>query len=648
MYRMEKRVLITGGAGFIGSHVAIRLGVNFPSYKIIILDKLDYCSSLKNLVPLRHLLNVKFVEGDIRSADLLRHLIKSENIDTVLHFAAQSHVDNSFGNSFEFTKNNIEGTHVLLESCRLSQTVRRFVHVSTDEVYGESSYDLNSSNTENGSLLAPTNPYSATKAGAEMLVMAYGRSYNLPFIITRGNNVYGPNQYPEKAIPKFSVLAKHGREIPIHGDGLATRSYMHVEDAAAAFDVILHEGEIFHIYNIGAHEERTVLSVAQDICRVLGRDPDETITHVRNRAFNDRRYFIDCSKLHALGWRQQKTWYAGLAETVAWYSTQDLESYWGSIESALVPHPVLSTNAITNVEHESQSSTNESLQDPIFLIYGRTGWIGGMLGSLLAERGCEYYYGSARLYDRGALKEDILRCRPTHILNAAGITGRPNVDWCETHKREVVQSNVLGTLTLIDLAKSMDIHVTNFATGCIYSYDDDHAVGGPGFTETDVPNFRGSYYSYTKAVVEDLIQQYDNVLQLRLRMPIDSNLQNPRNFIYKIANYAKVVNVPNSMTVLDELVPLAIDGAIRKLTGIYNFTNPGVISHNEVLELYREYYDSSFTWENFSLEEQSKILAAPRSNNMLDTTKLKLAFPGVLDIKTSLKRYVFNKAKARK
>ena len=592
---------------------------------------------------------MKFVEGDIRSADLLRHLIQSENIDTVLHFAAQSHVDNSFGNSFEFTKNNIEGTHVLLESCRLSQTVRRFVHVSTDEVYGESSYDLNSSNTENGSLLAPTNPYSATKAGAEMLVMAYGRSYNLPFIITRGNNVYGPNQYPEKAIPKFSVLAKHGREIPIHGDGLATRSYMHVEDAAAAFDVILHKGEIFHIYNIGAHEERTVLSVAQDICRLLDRDPDETITHVRNRAFNDRRYFIDCSKLYALGWCQQKTWYAGLAETVAWYSTQNLESYWGSIESALVPHPVLSANAtITNVEHESQSSTNESLQDPIFLIYGRTGWIGGMLGSLLAERGCEYYYGSARLHDRGALKEDILRCRPTHILNAAGITGRPNVDWCETHKREVVQSNVLGTLTLIDLAKSMDIHVTNFATGCIYSYDDDHAVGGPGFTETDVPNFRGSYYSHTKAVVEDLIQQYDNVLQLRLRMPIDSNLRNPRNFIYKIANYAKVVNVPNSMTVLDELVPLAIDGAIRKLTGIYNFTNPGVISHNEVLELYREYYDSSFTWENFSLEEQSKILAAPRSNNMLDTTKLKLAFPGVLDIKTSLKRYVFNKAKACK
>ena len=561
-----------------------------------------------------------------------------------MHFAAQSHVDNSFGNSFEFTKNNIEGTHVLLEACRLAKTVTRFVHISTDEVYGESSYELNISNTEHETILAPTNPYSATKAGAEMLVMAYGRSYDLPYIITRGNNVYGPNQYPEKAIPKFSILTKLRQKIALHGDGLATRSYMHIEDAAFAFDVILHKGETKNIYNIGAHEERTVLSVAQDICRLQGCDPSAFITHVRDRAFNDRRYFIDCTKLLALGWRQNKSWSEGLAETVQWYSTQNLESYWGNIASALEPHPTtLLVNAIrdSSCPKKLSDSKKEEAPKPVFLIYGRTGWIGGMLGRLLQKQGHEYYYGAARLHDKAALQEDIRRCQPTHILNAAGITGRPNVDWCETHKLEVVQTNVLGTLTLIDLAKSMSIHVTNFATGCIYSYDDDHPIGGPGFTEADVPNFQGSYYSRTKAMVEDLIQQYDNVLQLRLRMPIDSNLQNPRNFIYKIANYPKVVNVPNSMTVLDELVPLAVDGAIRKLTGIYNFTNPGVISHNEVLELYKEYYDSSFTWENFSLEEQSKILAAPRSNNMLDTTKLQLAFPGILDIKTSLMRYVF-------
>ena len=215
------------------------LDITHARAQIIIFDKLDYCSSLKNVESVRHFLSVKFVKGDLRSVDLLNHIFACEKIDVVLHFAAQSHVDNSFGNSFEFTKNNIEGTHVLLESVRLAGTVSRFVHVSTDEVYGESSFETDASNTEHASLLAPTNPYSATKAGAEMLVMAYGRSYGLPYIITRGNNVYGPNQYPEKAIPKFAILAMKGKQIAMHGDGMATRSYMHVDEAASAFDVIV-------------------------------------------------------------------------------------------------------------------------------------------------------------------------------------------------------------------------------------------------------------------------------------------------------------------------------------------------------------------------------------------------------------------------
>ena len=266
--------------------------------------------------------------------------MKSERIDTVMHFAAQTHVDNSFGNSFAFTENNIIGTHVLLESSKILGTIRRFLHVSTDEVYGESSYELNEANTERTSLLEPTNPYSASKAGAEMLVMAYGRSYNMPFVITRGNNVYGPHQFPEKAIPKFIMLARAKRNIPIHGDGLATRSYMHVHDAAAAFDVILHAGKTKEVYNIGARDERTVMSVAQDICRLVGVDPAESVTHVADRQFNDRRYFIDCEKLIALGWHQEMSWEKGLRETVDWYSINGSSSgYWGDLSQALVPHP---------------------------------------------------------------------------------------------------------------------------------------------------------------------------------------------------------------------------------------------------------------------------------------------------------------------
>ena len=247
-------------------------------------------------------------------------------------------------------------------------------------------------------------------------------------------------------------------------------------------------------------------------------------------------------------------------------------------------------------------------QKPVFLVYGRSGWIGGLMGKLLTEQGALWSFGVARLEDRGGILADILRAKPTHVLNAAGVTGRPNVDWCESHRQETIRTNVIGVLNLVDICKTHGIHITNFATGCIYSYDSLHNVGsGNGFTEEDAPNFDGSYYSRTKGMVECMLREYDNLLQLRLRMPINHDLANNRNFVYKIVNYEKVVNIPNSMSVLDELLPASIQMSRQSLTGVYNFTNPGVISHNEVLQLYKEYVDPKYTWANFTEEEQAKV-----------------------------------------
>ena len=190
------------------------------------------------------------------------------------------------------------------------------------------------------------------------------------------------------------------------------------------------------------------------------------------------------------------------------------------------------------------------------------------------------------------------------------------------------------------------MHVTNFATGCIYKYDDEHAIGGVPFTEEDDPNFSGSFYSETKSYMEMMLRHYPNVMQCRVRMPIDGDLQNPRNFITKIANYSKVVNIPNSMTVLEEFVPMAIEGALRGLTGAYNWTNPGAITHNEVLELYRDYCHPEFTWENFTEEEQAEVIKAPRSNNTMCDAKIKKAFPQVLGIKESIIKHVMEPNKA--
>lgn len=316
--------------------------------QVVVLDKLDYCATLHNLSPIDSYPNYKFVQGDVLSADLLSYLLQQEAIDTVLHFAAQTHVDNSFGNSLEFSVNNTYGTHVLLEACRKYGQVRRFINVSTDEVYGETSLGLATGLTEK-SRLEPTNPYSAAKAGAEMIAQAYFNSYGMPVITTRSNNVYGPHQFPEKMIPKFALLASRGDPLPIHGDGKATRSYLHVNDVSRAFDVILHRGIVGEIYNIGSKRERTVLEVATDICSIFGLDPANAVQHVRDRAFNDRRYFICDEKLLALGWKETIPWEEGLKSTVDWYLRHGFSEWWdlANVESALLAHPVLQGHKIS-------------------------------------------------------------------------------------------------------------------------------------------------------------------------------------------------------------------------------------------------------------------------------------------------------------
>lgn len=282
------------------------------------------------------------------------------------------------------------------------------------------------------------------------------------------------------------------------------------------------------------------------------------------------------------------------------------------------------------------------MTSPKFLVYGKTGWIGGLLGKLLEEKGLAYEYGSARLENRADVIQDLQNSGATHVLNAAGVTGRPNVDWCEDHRVETIRSNVIGTLNLADCCLMHGVHLTVFATGCIFEYDAQHPLGsGKGFVEGEPPNFIGSYYSKTKAMVETLLTDFPNVCVLRVRMPISSDLSNPRNFVTKIAKYEKVVNIPNSMTVLDEMLPYSVDLALQKQTGIFNFTNAGVMSHNEILELYKEYIDPSFTWKNFTLEEQAKVIVAPRSNNEMDSKKMKAACPGLLTLRESIIKYVF-------
>lgn len=269
------------------------------------------------------------------------YLLRSENIDTIMNFAASTHVDYSFHSSMDFTANNVVGTHVLLEAAREYGGIKRFIHVSTDEVYGgENNFEI-----EEDAVLSPTNPYACTKAAAELICRGYAKSFGMPIIITRGNNVFGPRQFPDKLIAKTCCLLAKNSPAFIHGDGSHSRNYVYVSDIAEAFCVILHRGCIDSVYNVGSDTEKTNLEVVRDCIAAFGlRDPSNEnafITFAKDREMNDRRYRIDSSKLHELGWKVKVPWEEGIRRTVEWYRNKDNLRRWPHYESGLTAHPTL-------------------------------------------------------------------------------------------------------------------------------------------------------------------------------------------------------------------------------------------------------------------------------------------------------------------
>lgn len=338
------RILLTGGAGFIMSHVTDQLLQDFPECFIVVLDVMDYCSSDKNLQEALATGRCKLVRGDVRNMELLTYVLESERIDTVIHGCAVSHVDLSFGDSLVFTDVNTKGSHILLESIRRYNStskeesrVKRIIMVSTDEVYGSQSEQ-----THESSPFDVTNPYSASKAAMECFCQAYSKSYKLPIIITRGNNVMGERQYPEKLIPKFIELTRRGAPLTIHGGGQQQRSYMYVKDVASAFTTIIKYGKIHEKYNIEAGCELTVTEVAHRILaefKIPEEEWADRIRYVEDRPFNDQRYFINGDKLRELGWQPVYEFEGALKDTVRWYI--DHPDWWANTESALVAHPKL-------------------------------------------------------------------------------------------------------------------------------------------------------------------------------------------------------------------------------------------------------------------------------------------------------------------
>ncbi len=328
-------VFVTGGAGFIGANFIFYMLKEHPDYRIVCLDKLTYAGNLSTLEPVMQNPNFRFEKIDICDREAVFQLFEEEKPDIVVNFAAESHVDRSIEDPEVFLRTNILGTQVLMDACRHYGT-RRFYQVSTDEVYGDLPLDRPDLFFTEQTPLHASSPYSASKASADMIVMAYHRTFGLPVTISRCSNNYGPYQFPEKLIPLMIANALADKPLPVYGDGLNVRDWLYVEDHCRAIDLIIHKGQVGEVYNVGGHNEMSNISIVRLICRELNK-PESLIKYVTDRKGHDRRYAIDPKKIHSeLGWLPETKFEDGIKETVKWYLNN--RQWWETIVSGEYKH----------------------------------------------------------------------------------------------------------------------------------------------------------------------------------------------------------------------------------------------------------------------------------------------------------------------
>ena len=335
-------VLVTGGAGFIGSNFVRWAHQAHPDWRITTLDKLTYAGRMENLRDVMDSPRHRFVKGDIADAAIAAPLVRASNI--VVHFAAESHVDRSIQAAGEFIHTDVFGTFVLLEAAREAPALKRFVQISTDEVYGS----VESGHSRETDELKPRNPYSAAKAGADRLAYSYWATYGVPVIVTRASNNYGPNQFPEKVIPLFITNLIDDKPVPLYGDGLNVRDWLHVDDHCTGIDLLIERGQNGEVYNIGGGNEVRNVDLTHRILSLVGK-PTSLIKPVADRKGHDRRYALDTAKLRALGWSPAVAFESGLAETVEWYRAND---WWW--------RPIKEQDAAYRAFHDAQYGSRSS------------------------------------------------------------------------------------------------------------------------------------------------------------------------------------------------------------------------------------------------------------------------------------------------
>ena len=606
------KILVTGGLGFIGGHF-IRYWLNrHPKDEIINLDKVTYAANIDSLKDLESSPRYRLVIGDVCNPSLVDNIMSG--VDVVVHFAAETHVDRSITIPEEFVKTNVMGTFNLLRSAQ-KYGVFRFHHISTDEVFGALPLDSKDKFNED-TVYDPRSPYSASKAASDHFVKSYAYTFKLPITITNCSNNYGSHQSPEKFIPRMITNIIDGKKVPIYGDGLYVRDWLHVLDHCSAIEAVILRGKPGDTYTVGGlTDDIPNIEVAKTILRLMGKD-ESFFERVPDRAGHDRRYAVSWDKINReLGWSPQYTFEEGIKETINWY--QQNESWWRPLKAEAETF-YASRNA-----KKADAADDSTIKNDRILIIGN-GQIGNFYKNYFQQKGIVCQIATnVDITKVDTIEAAVTLFQPTVVINTAAIT---NLEYASLNREEAVNVNVLGADNIAQVCQKNNIYFVHYSSGCIFESTSEFDAK----VETDTPA-PAAFYSWTKVWSEELVKfKKDSnfkFLILRPRQPVSAEVS-AKNMLLKLLTFTQFIDTPNAGTVIEDLMDWSYTLINQRYTGTVNAANEGWSTPYRIAQLLKKHILPELPIEKITKGKLDELTPNKRVDTILNIDKLK-SIPGI-------------------